>query len=86
MKKGSKLKVESISFLQTVDGFRLNVEARGLSPHTISDYWNTYRKFAEYLKDDLLLTNITIQRIEGFLAAQHVSNKTKLNYHINLGG
>jgi integrase/recombinase XerD len=74
-----------IAFSEALVGYRLNVEARGLSEHTIADYWNTYRKFTAYLTGDPLLSDITVSQIEGFLAAQkEVSNKTKYNYHINL--
>jgi integrase/recombinase XerD len=84
MKTPKKNNHNSITFSQAVDGFRLNLEARHLSAHTIADYMNTYRKLAAHLDGDPPLDDITRQVIESFLAAQTVSKKTVLNYHTGL--
>jgi site-specific recombinase XerD len=73
-----------LTFSEAVAGFTLNLKARHLSEHTVADYLNTFRKFADYLKQDLPLSKITHTQIEGFLAAQTVSKKTCLNYHTGL--
>jgi len=73
-----------ITFTQAVEGFILAARARRLSPNTISDYLNTYRKFIDYLGEDLAISAITSRHIETFLAAQPVSKKTLLNYHVSL--
>lgn len=59
-------------------------KARRLSEHTIQDYQNTFTKFSRYLGDDLLIGDITIRQIVGFLAACDVRPKTICNYHTAL--
>jgi integrase/recombinase XerD len=76
--------MNSISFSQAVDGFLLAANARHLSQHTIKDYLTTFRKFHIFLDDDPPISAISAKRVEAFLAAQEVSNKTVLNYHIGL--
>lgn len=73
-----------ITFSQSIDGFKLNLDARHLSEHTIADYMNTFRKFAAFLAGDPPIDSITHTHIEAFLAAQTVSKKTVLNYHTGL--
>lgn len=73
-----------ISFSDAVEGYLLNATARHLSKHTIADYITTFRKFRIFLNDDPPFEEITLQQIEAFLAAQKVSKKTVLNYHIGL--
>lgn len=74
-----------ITFSQAIDGFKLNLDARRLSTHTIADYMNTYRKFQGFLAGDPPLDSIDHATIEAFLAAQTgVSKKTLLNYHTGL--
>lgn len=75
---------KSITFSQVVEGYWLHAEARHLSPHTLSDYKNTFKKFAAFLAADPPFTSITAKTIEAFLAAQTVSKKTILNYHTGL--
>lgn len=79
----------SISFSQAVEGYLLAANARRLSQHTLADYVNTFRKFQDYLQaqglaDDPPIESIQSKTIEAFLAAQPVSKKTVLNYHIGL--
>lgn len=75
-----------ITFSQALEGYFLHAEARRLSPHTIADYANTFRKFQDFLNDDdPPLAEITADQVRRFLAAQdHLSKKTLLNYHIGL--
>lgn len=74
-----------ITFSQAIDGFKLNLDARHLSQHTIADYMNTYRKFQAFLAGDPPLDSVQHTQVEAFLAAQIVSKKTVLNYHTGLG-
>ena len=74
----------SITFSEAVEGYLLAATARHLSKHTIRDYLNTYRKFQIFLDHDPPFDKITNKQIEAFLAAQTVSKKTVLNYHIGL--
>jgi len=55
-----------------------------LSKNTIHDYANTFRKFVDFLGEDLPMGDITPVHIRSFLAAQTVSKKSILNYHIGL--
>ena len=73
-----------ITFSQAVSGYTLYAQARGLSPHTIADYHNTFRKFQIHLGADLPILKITPQHVRLFLIAQPVTNKTLLNYHTGL--
>lgn len=73
-----------ITLLQAVTGFKLACQARGLSPHTISDYENTLRKLIQHLGPDIQIALISHRQIQEFLAKQPVSNKTLLNYHTGL--
>jgi site-specific recombinase XerD len=73
-----------ISFSQAVEGYLLAAHARRLSPHTIEDYVNTFRKFDVFLKEDPPVSLITSKQVESFLASQQVSKKTLLNYHTGL--
>lgn len=67
-----------------IDGYMLAAESR-LSPHTIADYSNTFRKLTAFLKEDLPANEITTGTIEAFLAAQKgLKKKTLLNYHTGL--
>jgi site-specific recombinase XerD len=74
-----------LSFSQAVEGYALHAHARHLSPHTLEDYFNTFRKFSVFLEDDPPFDEITPKTVEAFLASQNgLSNKTLLNYHIGL--
>ena len=73
-----------ITFSQALAGYELAFLARHLSPNTLLDYQNTFRKFIEFLDDDPPIAAITQHQVERFLAAQTVSNKTILNYHVGL--
>jgi len=75
---------DQITFSQAIDGYLLYAAARRLSPHTIADYTNTFRKFHTFLEDDPPLNLITCDHIQRFLASRSVSNKTILNYHTGL--
>ncbi|HSF80039.1 MAG TPA: tyrosine-type recombinase/integrase, partial [Anaerolineales bacterium] len=72
------------TFTQVVEGYLLAANARHLSPHTIKDYTNTYRKFLGHLDDDPIFVTINSKLVEDFFRAQQVSNKTILNYHTGL--
>ncbi len=85
MKNGSNTRLgENYTAQFLVDGFILDCQARRLSPHTISDYTNTYTKFINYIGEDVKLCEIANNLIRGFLAKQNVSNKTLLNYYTGL--
>ena len=73
-----------ITFSDAVNGFLMAAEARHLSPNTIHDYLNTFRKFQAFLDDDPPIAGISVREVEAFLASQQVSKKTVLNYHTGL--
>jgi site-specific recombinase XerD len=73
-----------ITYTQAIGGFELACLARRLSPHTVQDYQNTFRKFAAFLGADPPLEKITPRQVQEFLAGQPVSAKTVLNYHTGL--
>ena len=76
--------MNKITFSQAIDGYLLFANARRLSPHTIRDYFTTFRKFLNFLEEDPPLEEITPKDVESFLASQPVSKKTVLNYHTGL--
>jgi site-specific recombinase XerD len=74
-----------ITFLQALEGYLLYADARRLSPHTIADYSNTFRKFQIFLDDDPLITAITPDQVRAFfISCDGLSKKTLRNYHIGL--
>lgn len=74
-----------ITFSQALEGYLLHADARRLSPHTIADYTNTFRKFQDFLCDDPPISAITTDQVRAFLASRdHLSKKTLLNYHTGL--
>lgn len=76
--------MKNLTLYQMIDGYMLSAESR-LSPHTIADYSNTYRKFTAFLKEDLPVSEIETSAIEGFLASlKGLKKKTILNYHTGL--
>lgn len=68
---------------ESIDFFKVACQARRLSPHTISDYSNTLRKFVAFYGDKRI-DQVTRLDLRSFLAAQTVCNKTLLNYHTGL--
>lgn len=90
----------SITFSQAVDGFLLEKRAGRLSPHTLLDYGNAFRKLAEFLAGDPPIEAITAQDLTAFLAdlggreiaprgiaprgTRTLSKKSLLNIHTGL--
>jgi integrase/recombinase XerD len=68
---------------QAITGYMLYANSRRLSVHTLADYQNTFKKLQAALGDPPINSISEIQ-IQQFMAAQTVSNKTLLNYHIGL--
>jgi site-specific recombinase XerD len=60
---------KSISFSKAIEGYLLNAQARHLSQNTINDYLTTFRKFADFIGEDLDFTAISQHTVESFLAA-----------------
>jgi site-specific recombinase XerD len=74
-----------ITFSQALEGYLLYADARRLSPHTIADYTNTFRKFQAFLGDDPPIASITADHVRAFFVClDHLSKKTTLNYHTGL--
>ena len=74
-------------------------QAQHLSPHTVADYTNAFRKLQAYLVADVPFASITAAQVKGFLGdlatprapagaakrpAKGLSNKTILNIHTGL--
>jgi site-specific recombinase XerD len=76
--------MNQLTLSQTIQGYLLYARVRRLSPNTINDYLNTYRKLQTHLIQDKPLYQITISDISSFLSSQPVSKKTCLNYHTGL--
>ena len=78
-----KTKNPPITLGQAIAGYKLNLSSRRLSPHTISDYNNSLKKFQDYIGNPII-TEITRDQVQAFLAACQVSNKTARNYCVCL--
>jgi len=60
-------------------------QAERISPHTLADYQNTYRRLIAWLGSDPIVSEIDRDSIQGFLASTtDVSKKTTRNYWIGL--
>jgi site-specific recombinase XerD len=57
-----------LTLSQAIEGFLLEKEAQRLSPHTIADYRNAFRKLQSFLGDDPLIDDITAGQIRQCLA------------------
>jgi len=76
--------MKQLTLSQTLDGYVLFAEPK-LSPHTLQDYFNTFRKFQAYLGEDPLFNDIDVDHIAGFISQyQHLKKKTLRNYHTGL--
>jgi site-specific recombinase XerD len=74
-----------ISLSAALEGYFIAAHARRLSPATLRDYDNTFRKLEEFLGRDPPLSSITPADIRGFLSSMDgLSAKTLLNYHTGL--
>lgn len=89
-----------LTLSQSIDGFLLEKRAQHLSPHTIADYTNAFRKLQTWLQADPPLADITGDQVRRFLAElgtvpqpmpgiarrqpRPLSKKTVLNIHTAL--
>jgi integrase/recombinase XerD len=75
----------SLTFYQVMVGYILSIESRHLSPHTIADYKNTFKKFMSFIGKDTSFEKITSKQIQEFLATfDTVTNNTLLHYYAGL--
>jgi site-specific recombinase XerD len=76
---------ERITLSRAIEGYFIAAHARRLSPATLADYDNTFRKLEEFLGRDPPLCTITPGDIRAFLGSMYgMSAKTLLNYHTGL--
>lgn len=76
---------KKITLSQAIEGYFIAAGARRLSPHTMADYDNTFRKFEDFLGDNPPLSDITPSHVRRFLGSLNgLSAKTALNYHVGL--
>lgn len=87
-----------ITLSQAIDGFLLDAQARSLSPRTIADYQNSFRKLQAFLGDPALdgitaddlrrfMVDLSIPRAPAGVAARPmraIGKKQKLNIHTGL--
>jgi integrase len=91
--------MNQLTLSQAIEGYLLEKQAQHLSPHTVADYTNAFRKLQAYLGTDVSFAGITAAQIKGFLGdlstprapngvakrpAKGLSNKTILNIHTAL--
>jgi len=78
-------KAKSYPLSKVIEGYKLSIGARNLSPNTIDDYSRTLARFATFLGNDPPIGEIDHHHIESFLAARpELSNKSRLNYYVGL--
>jgi len=76
---------ERITLSRAIEGYFITANARRLSPHTLRDYNNTFRRFEEFLERDPPLCRITPADVHAFLGSLNgLSAKTLRNYHTGL--
>jgi site-specific recombinase XerD len=76
---------KSVSFSSALEGYFIAAHARRLSPHTLTDYNNTFRKFEAFLDGDPPLASLTVADIRAFLnSLDGLSAKSVANAHIAL--
>jgi site-specific recombinase XerD len=76
---------KQITLSQAIEGYTLAAHARRLSPHTLADYDNTFRKLETYLGRDPPLATITTDQIRQFLGSLNgLSAKTLANHRVGL--
>ena len=91
--------MKQLTLSQAIEGFLLEKQAQHLSPHTVADYTNAFRKLQAYLVTDVPFAGITADQVKGFLGdlstprapngvakrpEKGLSNKTILNIHTAL--
>ena len=91
--------MKQLTLSQSIEGFLLEKQAQHLSPHTVADYTNAFRKLQAYLGTDVPFAGITAAQVKGFLGdlstprapngaakrpVKGLSNKTILNIHTAL--
>lgn len=91
--------MKQLTLSQSIEGFLLEKQAQHLSPHTVADYTNAFRKLQAYLGTDVPFAGITADQIRSFLGdlstprapngaakrpVKGLSNKTILNIHTAL--
>ena len=75
----------NITLSEALQGYEIYVEARRLSPHTIRDYFTTFRKLQQFLGHDPPIDDISRHDIQNFLKSfSDIKKKTLLNYHTGL--
>ena len=57
----------NITLSEALQGYEIYVEARRLSPHTIRDYFTTFRKLQQFLGHDPPIDDISRHDIQNFL-------------------
>ena len=74
-----------VTLSRAIEGYFIAAHARRLSPHTLADYDNTFRRFEAYLNRDPPLASLGPADIRGFLGSLNgLSAKTVRNYHTGL--
>jgi hypothetical protein len=91
--------MKQLTLSQAIEGFVLEKEAQRLSPHTLADYDNAFRKLPAYLGGDPGFRDIKPEQLKLFLRdlatprapdgvaprpVKPLSNKTILNIHTAL--
>ncbi len=86
----------SITLSRAIAGYLLDAHARRLSPHTIADYQNTFRRFQAHFPADPALDAISPDQVRAFFAGlatpqpgadgrtRTIGKKQTLNYHTGL--
>jgi site-specific recombinase XerD len=60
---------KQVTFSQALEGFFIAAHSRRLSPGTLADYDNTFRRFETFLSRDPPLAGITAGDVRAFLSS-----------------
>ncbi len=66
--------MKQLTLSQALEGYVLFAEPK-LSPHTLQDYFNTFRKFQSFLGEDLLINDIMSNILPASSASTSISRK-----------
>lgn len=79
------MSAKQLTLSQAIEGFLLHIQARRLSPGTISAYTHRLARFQSSLPDDPPFAGITTPDVEKFFTSQpELSNATLHGYHNTL--
>ncbi len=77
--------MNSPTLSQCIEGYLIAAQARRLSPNTLADYTNSFRRLQRFLNADPPINAIDVKTLTHFMASlDGLSKKTGRNIHTSL--